>query len=135
MWSSRGLITIVVMTLSDTVDLQVYYCVITLTTVGFGDMVALQKDNVLQRRPAYVAFSIAFILFGLAVVSAAMNLLVLRFLTMNTEDERRDKEQRVLAALRHQRAAAALPSMTSPSSCRRPSRLPQLAFNRISDPR
>ena len=36
-------------------------------------------------------------MFGLAVVSSAMNLLVLRFLTMNTEDERRDER---LAALR-----------------------------------
>lgn len=36
-------------------------------------------------------FSLIFILFGLAVLSAAMNLLVLRFLTMNTEDERKDE--------------------------------------------
>jgi hypothetical protein len=78
---------------------SVYYCVITLTTVGFGDIVALQQDNVLERRPDLVAFSIVFILFGLAVVSAAMNLLVLRFLTMNTVDERRDEELRMLAAI------------------------------------
>jgi hypothetical protein len=75
---------------------SVYYCVITLTTVGFGDFVALQRENDLQHLD-YVAFSIFFILFGLGVVSAAMNLLVLRFLTMNTEDERRDEQ---LAALR-----------------------------------
>ncbi|VDP65996.1 unnamed protein product [Echinostoma caproni] len=60
-----------------------YYCFITLTTIGFGDFVALQPD--------YVAFSLIFILFGLTVVSSVMNLLVLRFLTMNTEDERRDQ--------------------------------------------
>jgi hypothetical protein len=45
-----------------------------------------------------VAFSLIFILFGLTVLSAAMNLLVLRFLTMNTEDERRDERQARLAA-------------------------------------
>jgi len=76
-----------------------YYCVVTLTTVGFGDFVVLQKDNVLDTNPPYVAFSILFILFGLAVVSAAMNLLVLRFLTMNTEDERRDNLQHAVAAM------------------------------------
>jgi len=66
-----------------------YYCVITLTTIGFGDYVALQRNHALQNRPEYVIFSLIFILFGLAVLSAAMNLLVLRFLTMNTEDERK----------------------------------------------
>ncbi|KAI0210368.1 Two pore potassium channel protein sup-9, partial [Lamellibrachia satsuma] len=75
-----------------------YYCFITLTTIGFGDFVALQKDSDLQKRPDYVAFSLIFILFGLTVVSAAMNLLVLRFLTMNTEDERKEEMQAAAAA-------------------------------------
>ena len=75
-----------------------YYCVITLTTIGFGDYVALQTDSALQRKPHYVAFSLIFILFGLTVVSAAMNLLVLRFLTMNTVDERRDELEAATAA-------------------------------------
>jgi len=74
---------------------SVYYCVITLTTVGFGDFVALQNPH--KRQLDYVAFSIFFILVGLAVVSSAMNLLILRFLTMNTADERRDES---LAAIR-----------------------------------
>lgn len=39
-----------------------------------------------------------FILFGLSVVSAAINLLVLRFLTLNTEDERRDEAAAALTA-------------------------------------
>ena len=77
---------------------SLYYCFITLTTIGFGDFVALQKDHVLQRKPEYVAFSLIFILFGLTVVSAAMNLLVLRFLTMNTEDERREEMEAAAAA-------------------------------------
>lgn len=75
-----------------------YYCFITLTTIGFGDYVALQKNSVLQQKPEYVAFSLLFILFGLAVISAAMNLLVLRFLTMNTEDERREEIEAAAAA-------------------------------------
>ena len=74
---------------------SVYYCVITLTTVGFGDFVALQNPH--QRQLDYVAFSFLFIVVGLAVVSSAMNLLILRFLTMNTADERRDES---LAAIR-----------------------------------
>ncbi|KAK7081352.1 Potassium channel subfamily K member 9 [Halocaridina rubra] len=63
-----------------------YYCFITLTTIGFGDYVALQKDNALTTKPGYVALSLVFILFGLTVVAASINLLVLRFMTMNTED-------------------------------------------------
>lgn len=75
-----------------------YYCFITLTTIGFGDFVALQKDNVLQQKPHYVTFGIIFILFGLIVISALMNLLVLRCLTMNTEEERRDELEAAAAA-------------------------------------
>lgn len=59
---------------------------------------ALQKDAALQSHPEYVAFSLVFILFGLSVVSAAINLLVLRFLTLNTEDERRDEADARTAA-------------------------------------
>uniref|UniRef100_A0A915DP73 Two pore potassium channel protein sup-9 n=1 Tax=Ditylenchus dipsaci TaxID=166011 RepID=A0A915DP73_9BILA len=77
---------------------SLYYCFITLVTIGFGDFVALQKDGALQTRPEYVVFSLIFIVFGLTVISAAMNLLVLRFLTMNTEDEKRDQREAKLAA-------------------------------------
>ncbi|XP_049790190.1 two pore potassium channel protein sup-9-like [Schistocerca nitens] len=77
---------------------SVYYCFITLTTIGFGDMVALQKDKALERKPEYVAFALIFILFGLAIVAASLNLLVLRFVTMNTEDERRDEAEALQAA-------------------------------------
>ncbi|XP_046806369.1 two pore potassium channel protein sup-9 isoform X3 [Lucilia cuprina] len=76
---------------------SVYYCFITLTTIGFGDMVALQKDNALNNKPEYVMFALIFILFGLAIVAASLNLLVLRFVTMNTEDERRDEAQAMQA--------------------------------------
>lgn len=75
-----------------------YYCFITLTTIGFGDYVALQKESALQSQPEYVIFSLVFILFGLSVVSGGINLLVLRFLTVNTEDERRDEAEAALTA-------------------------------------
>ncbi|CAD6198780.1 unnamed protein product [Caenorhabditis auriculariae] len=77
---------------------SLYYCFTTLTTIGFGDFVALQKNGALQTQPEYVMFSLVFIIFGLTVISAAMNLLVLRFLTMNTEDERRDEQEALLAS-------------------------------------
>lgn len=71
-----------------------YYCFITLTTIGFGDFVALQKKEDLQEKSPYVAFSFMYILVGLTVIGAFLNLVVLRFLTMNTEDERRDAQER-----------------------------------------
>ncbi|NXC48969.1 KCNK3 protein, partial [Penelope pileata] len=73
-----------------------YYCFITLTTIGFGDYVALQKDEALQNNPQYVAFSFVYILTGLTVIGAFLNLVVLRFMTMNAEDEKRDAEHRAL---------------------------------------
>ncbi|TSQ46680.1 Potassium channel subfamily K member 3 [Bagarius yarrelli] len=81
-----------------------YYCFITLTTIGFGDYVALQKDNALHNDPHYVAFSFVYILMGLTVIGAFLNLVVLRFMTMNTEDERRDAEQRALLSRKNQNA-------------------------------
>jgi potassium channel subfamily K protein 9 len=68
---------------------------VTLTTIGFGDYVALQQDSSLQRSPEYVTFALFFIMFGLAVIAAALNLMVLKFLTLNTEDERRDEHQAI----------------------------------------
>ncbi|KAM4865418.1 potassium channel subfamily K member 9 [Thomomys bottae] len=64
-----------------------YYCFITLTTIGFGDYVALQTQGALQRRPFYVAFSFMYILVGLTVIGAFLNLVVLRFLTMNDDED------------------------------------------------
>ncbi|KAM4610967.1 potassium channel subfamily K member 15 [Polymixia lowei] len=78
-----------------------YYCFITLTTIGFGDFVALQKKEDLQEKTPYVAFSFVYILVGLTVIGAFLNLVVLRFLTMNTEDERRDAQER--ASLKRER--------------------------------
>ena len=70
-----------------------YYCFITLTTIGFGDFVALQQDNALENKPEYVTFAIFFVMFGLAIIAALLNLMVLKFMTMNTEDEKRDEAQ------------------------------------------
>lgn len=78
-----------------------YYCFVTLTTIGFGDYVALQNDQALMNKPGYVALSLVFILFGLAVVAASINLLVLRFMTMQAEEAKRDEEdahQKVLGS-------------------------------------
>lgn len=75
-----------------------YYCFVTLTTIGFGDYVALQNDQALINKPGYVALSLVFILFGLAVVAASINLLVLRFMTMNSEDIRREELEAQTAA-------------------------------------
>uniref|UniRef100_A0A8C2H169 Potassium channel subfamily K member 15-like n=1 Tax=Cyprinus carpio TaxID=7962 RepID=A0A8C2H169_CYPCA len=71
-----------------------YYCFITLTTIGFGDFVALQKKEDLQEKTPYVVFSFMYILVGLTVIGAFLNLVVLRFLTMNSEDEKRDAQER-----------------------------------------
>ncbi|KAJ8391532.1 hypothetical protein AAFF_G00088540 [Aldrovandia affinis] len=81
-----------------------YYCFITLTTIGFGDYVALQNDKALQENPKYVAFSFIYILMGLAVIGAFLNLVVLRFMTMNAEDEKHDAEQRALLSRKGQAA-------------------------------
>lgn len=51
-----------------------------------------------MNKPGYVALSLVFILFGLAVVAASINLLVLRFMTMNAEDLKRDEEESKAAA-------------------------------------
>ncbi|XP_071351472.1 potassium channel subfamily K member 15-like [Trachinotus anak] len=63
-----------------------YFCFITLTTIGFGDFVALQKKDALQKQPPYVAFTFMYILVGLTVIGAFLNLVVLRFLTVSSDE-------------------------------------------------
>nr|XP_026695059.1 uncharacterized protein LOC100184205 [Ciona intestinalis] len=59
---------------------SVYYCVMTLSTIGFGDYVAMQVDGALQQKPQYVAFSFVYILIGLTVIGAFLNLVILRMI-------------------------------------------------------
>ena len=73
---------------------SIYFCVITLTTIGFGDYVALQQDKNNLSNTTYVILSLTFILFGLTVISSLINLVVLKFLTMNTVDEGREVSRR-----------------------------------------
>ena len=68
-----------------------YYCFITLTTIGLGDLVALQKGDALQRRAPYVTFCFVYILVGLTVIGAVLNLVVLRFLTASAAETRAEE--------------------------------------------
>ena len=79
---------------------SMYYCFTTLTTIGFGDFVALQQDNALETKPEYVTFALFFIVFGLAIIAALLNLMVLKFMTMNTEDEKKDEAQALQVKIR-----------------------------------
>uniref|UniRef100_A0A8C6WFC6 Potassium channel subfamily K member n=1 Tax=Neogobius melanostomus TaxID=47308 RepID=A0A8C6WFC6_9GOBI len=99
-----------------------YYCFITLTTIGFGDYVALQNEEALQTNHEYVAFCFIYILTGLAVIGAFLNLAVLRFMTMNAEDEKRDAEQRALLSHNGQAGHMHCPMdpgspLSTPSGC------------------
>ncbi|XP_008408789.1 potassium channel subfamily K member 15-like [Poecilia reticulata] len=73
-----------------------YYCFVTLTTIGFGDFVALKKTEALQRRPPYVAFCFVYILVGLTVTGAFLNLVVLRFLTVSSDVRTAEREDEQL---------------------------------------
>ncbi|XP_007563465.1 potassium channel subfamily K member 15-like [Poecilia formosa] len=73
-----------------------YYCFVTLTTIGFGDFVALKKTDALQRRPPYVAFCFVYTLVGLTVTGAFLNLVVLRFLTVSSDVRTAEREDEQL---------------------------------------
>ena len=63
-----------------------------MATIGFGDYVALQTGDRLGKEPGYVVFTLFFILFGLAIFSASVNLLVLKFMTQNKDANPSDQE-------------------------------------------
>lgn len=77
---------------------SLYYCFITLTTIGFGDFVALQQGRALHMRPYYVACSFIFLLLGLASVASSVNLLVLKFMTISLEEEEEGNDQMTAVA-------------------------------------
>ena len=52
----------------------------------------------MENKPEYVTFALFFIMFGLAVIAASLNLMVLKFMTMNTEDEKRDVQEAIQVA-------------------------------------
>uniref|UniRef100_A0A7E4VKI9 Two pore potassium channel protein sup-9 n=1 Tax=Panagrellus redivivus TaxID=6233 RepID=A0A7E4VKI9_PANRE len=64
---------------------SLYYIVITFSTIGFGDLVPLQTNGRLQNDVGYVIFTLSFILCGLAVFSACVNLLILEFMAHNAD--------------------------------------------------
>lgn len=64
-----------------------YYCFITVTTIGFGDYVALQDAQEHRFNDTYVGISLLFIFFGLTIVGSVMNQLALRLLTASQTKE------------------------------------------------
>lgn len=70
-----------------------YYCYITLTTIGFGDFVALQQGKTLNANPGYVICSFFFLLWGLSSVASSVNLLVLKFMTISLEEEQQGDDE------------------------------------------
>lgn len=66
---------------------SLYYCFITVTTIGFGDYVALQDSEKTKFDNTYVGISLLFIFFGLTIVGSVMNQLALRLLTASQTKE------------------------------------------------
>ena len=75
-----------------------YYCFVTLTTIGFGDYVALQ-DSVEERFGIfYISLSMIFIFIGLTIASSFLNLLVLRMMEIRNKTSK-PKERLLPGAL------------------------------------
>jgi len=72
---------------------SLYYTFITLSTIGFGDFVALQNESKdLQFNPGYVICSFIFLLIGLAAIASSINQLVLRFMMLSLEEDKEDND-------------------------------------------
>ena len=67
------------------------------SSVGFGDLVPMQKRDYGSIEWLYILFCIIFILTGLTIVASSGNLLILRFVETNTkrtQHERYEMEER-----------------------------------------
>ena len=75
---------------------SLYYFFVTLTTIGFGDMVALQDvnrkypgNNGYDNQNLYVALTMILIYIGLTIASSVINLLVMRLMELQQPKRRR----------------------------------------------
>lgn len=75
---------------------SLYYFFVTLTTIGFGDMVALQElnkqhpsNNALGSKNLYVALTMVLIYIGLTIASSVINLLVMRLMELQQPKRKR----------------------------------------------
>ena len=64
---------------------SIYYCFVTLTTIGFGDRVALQNSREETFGIFYISLSMIFIFIGLTLASSFLNLLVLRMMEIRNK--------------------------------------------------
>ena len=64
---------------------SLYYCFVTLTTIGSGDMVALHNSVEERFGIFYISLSMMFIFFGLTIASSFLNLLVLRMMEIRNK--------------------------------------------------
>ena len=64
--------------------------------IGFGDYVALQENNALQQDTFYIIFSFVYIIAGLTVFAATLNLFIFRFESSNTSSKN-DAEDREIS--------------------------------------
>ncbi|CAF1577839.1 unnamed protein product, partial [Didymodactylos carnosus] len=78
-----------------------YYCLLTLTTIGFGDFVPLQDKSYNEYPWPYKIFTIGFILSGLTILASSSNLLVLKMVETDTN---RIKNEQSLAQERSKHA-------------------------------
>uniref|UniRef100_A0AC34F4X1 Potassium channel domain-containing protein n=1 Tax=Panagrolaimus sp. ES5 TaxID=591445 RepID=A0AC34F4X1_9BILA len=113
---------------------SLYYIVITLSTIGFGDYVPLQTGGRLQKDIGYVFFTLGFILFGLAIFSACINLLVLECMAHNADIVTARSRLRRLLSLRRSTSSFRpqhQPQKTLPKS---PSKAKVVSTKNISTP-